>query len=771
MAKKKQVVQVGKRKVELSNLDKELFPEDGIVKAEVVEYYLSLAPVILSHIKGRPLTLIRYPDGIHGENFYQKNRPDWSPEWIEFITLGTEKKDYILATEPASLVWLANLASLELHQMHCRKPNFDNPDYMVFDLDPPEGYTFKNLIPIAFNLKAHIETFGYNTFVKTTGGKGLHIVVPLEPSWDFNTVFDAASLVAKPFVEKYSKETTLHIKKEARKGRVLIDIYRNRNGQSIVSPYSLRGRIGAPASMPLSWDELEKVKSPSEFTIQTVPKLFSKNGDAWESIDAYATPLHTQQVKKAKSKKLPISKHHKSPEQLKTYGEKRDFKKTPEPVGEVQPGKGNGFVVSRHHASHIHYDLRLEKDGVLRSWAVPKGLPPRPGIKRLAVQTEDHPMEYLNFEGTIPKGLYGGGDMWVFMQGRYEITKDKKDGSFYFRLISKVHTGEYRMYPIKKKEWLLERIDEIPLAINDSVEFMLSESGKKIPDSDEYSFEVKWDGIRAMITLDEGDIKIKSRNHRDITQQFPELLTPQAFRAVSGVFDAEIVSLNAQGKPEFKKVINRLMASGKTNIEKAAKTNPVFCYIFDCLYLDGRSVMNDPLARRRMWIEDIVKNDSRYRVSQTEEDGQALFEAAKEHALEGIMAKRLDGKYLPGKRSDNWIKIKVREATDCVIIGFTEGKGNREAHFGSLHVSEMVEGKMQYRGRVGTGFDDKLIKEIALSLKKLKVVKKPFADKVMDENVTTWVEPKLFAEISYSMITKDKMFREPVFVRLRPDLG
>jgi DNA ligase D-like protein (predicted ligase)/DNA ligase D-like protein (predicted polymerase)/DNA ligase D-like protein (predicted 3'-phosphoesterase) len=771
MTKKNQVVQVGKRKVELSNLDKVLFPEDGIVKAEVVEFYLSIAPTILSHIKGRPLTLIRYPDGIHGESFYQKNRPEWSPEWIEFVTLGTEKKDYILATEPASLVWLANLASLELHQMHCRKPNFEFPDYMVFDLDPPEGYTFTDVIAIALNLKEHIESFGYSTFVKTTGGKGLHVVVPLEPLLDFNTVFDTAQLIAKPFVEKYSKETTLHIKKEARKGRVLIDIYRNRNGQSIVSPYSLRGRIGAPVSMPLLWEDLKKVKSPLEFSISTVPKLLSKNGDAWEGIDAYATSLHTHRSKATKVKELPKSRHHKSPEQLKSYGSKRDFKKTPEPAGEVLVGKGNGFVVHRHHASHIHYDLRLEKDGVLRSWAVPRGLPPRPGIKRLAVQTEDHPMQYLTFEGTIPKGQYGGGDMWVFMQGRYEITKEKKDGSFYFRLISKVHTGEYRMYQIKPKEWLLERVDETPVALSDTVEFMLSETEKKIPTGDDYVFEVKWDGIRAMITLDEGEIRIKSRNHNNITAQFPELITPPAFRAVSGVFDAEIVSLNAQGKPEFKKVINRLMASGKTNIEKAAKTNPVYCYIFDCLYLDGRSVMNDSYARRRTWIEDIVKTDSRYRVSQIEKDGKALFEAAKEHALEGIMAKRLDGKYLPGKRSENWIKIKVRDAVDCVIIGFTEGKGNRELTFGSLHVAELKDGEMQYRGRVGTGFDDKLMKEIAQSLKKLKVVKKPFAEKVMDEKITTWVEPTLFAEVSYSMITKDKMFREPVFVRLRPDLG
>jgi DNA ligase D-like protein (predicted polymerase) len=186
MAKRKsQWALVGKREVELSNLDKVLFPKDQIVKAQIIEYYLKIAPTLLIHVKGRALTLIRFPDGIHGESFYQKNRPDWAPSWSEFVTLGKEAKDYIVATEPALLVWLANLASLELHQLHSRKPNFDCPDYMVFDLDPPEGYSFKKLIPIAFALKEHIEGFGYTPFVKTTGGKGLHICCPIEPSWDF----------------------------------------------------------------------------------------------------------------------------------------------------------------------------------------------------------------------------------------------------------------------------------------------------------------------------------------------------------------------------------------------------------------------------------------------------------------------------------------------------------------------------------------------------------------------------------------------------------
>lgn len=770
-SRKSQWTVIGKRKLELSNLDKVLFPEDNVLKAEVIEYYLNLAPTILRHIKGRPLTLIRFPDGIHGESFYQKNRPDWAPDWVEFVQLGKEKKDYILASEAASLVWLANLASIELHQMHSRRPQYENPDYMVFDLDPPEGRDFQNVKDIAFSLKDYLEGFGYVPFVKTTGGKGLHILCPLEPKWNFSQVFEAAQAIAKPFVESHDT-TTLHIKKEARKGRVLIDIYRIRQGQSIVSPYSLRGRVGAPVSTPLTWETLEKVKSPLELNIHNALKRIEEEGDPWETIDAYASELHTDRKKSAgKARTLEPSRKRKTAEQLERYSKKRNFSKTPEPAGYVEPGRGNGFVVHRHHASHLHYDLRLEQDGVLKSWAVPKGLPQRPGIKRLAMQTEDHPLEYLNFEGKIPKGQYGGGDMWIYAIGRYLVTKDKKDG-FYFKLMSPAVNGEYRIYKIKEKEWLLERVDPVQSDLLKSPpEFMLSDSSTRVPSSSDYLFEVKWDGIRTMVSLDEGELRLFSRNGRDITAQFPELHIPsEVFRVTNGLFDGEIVCLSKSGTPDFKKVISRLMSTGDTSIKKLSSTSPAYCYLFDCLFCDGRSTMNESLLRRREWLRDSVRPGTPYRVSEFVEDGKGLFAAAAEHGLEGIMAKRKDSKYLPGKRGDAWLKIKVRNSADCLIVGYTAGKGDRKDSFGALQVAELKEGSLQYRGKVGTGFDGALIRELHGQLSKMKKVKKPLAAKVQDEKLTTWVEPHLMAEVSYSSITKDKMFREPVFVRLRPDL-
>src|SRR5690606_12653121 len=203
---------------------------------------------------------------------------------------------------------------------------------------------------------------------------------------------------------------------------------------------------------------------------------------------------------------------------------------------------------------------------------------------------------------------------------------------------------------------------------------------------------------------------------------------------------------------------------------KLARSNPVNCYIFDCLYLDGRPLVNEPLMKRREWMIDAVRMDSPYRVSEVVDDGRALFEAAKAHGLEGIMAKVRDSKYLPGRRSPSWLKIKVWQTREVVIIGYTRGKGDRGETFGALHIAEQEKDGLLYRGKVGTGFDDDAIRDIKARLKKLKEIKKPITKKLADDKVTTWIEPRMYAEVSYTSITTDKIFREPVFVRLRPDL-
>ncbi|MBM3838119.1 MAG: hypothetical protein FJ398_09165 [Verrucomicrobia bacterium] len=825
-----QIVQVGKRKLELSNLTKVLYPDVRIVKAQLIEYYLKIAPTILAHVKGRPLSLVRYPDGISGESFFQKNRPEWAPDWLEHVTLGEEKKDYVIATEGASLVWLANLACIELHQMHARAPHFDKPDYIAYDFDPPETFQFPDVAELALEFKEHLESFGYHPFVKTTGRKGLHVLTPIEPKWEFQKAFAAAKAAAQPFVESHPSSLTLQIKKEYRKGKVLLDIYRNRPSQTIVAAYSVRGLPGATVSTPLPWEELASLESPKAFDLQGVPQRVRQNGDPWEAFAAYATPIHTERKSARPSNasgvvtlfprgtsgeragergfanQLPSSprlsppaagregeansrqsegraRHQKTPEQLESYSRKRRFGKTPEPRPEgmqgggleacptLNIGEGNAFVVHRHHASRLHYDLRLEQDGVLKSWAVPKGLPPRPGIRRLAVNVEDHPLEYVNFEGAIPQGEYGGGMMWKFAQGRYEITKQKKDG-FYFRLQSRELNAEYRAHHTKENQWLLERVDPPQIDwLRDPVEPMLARAAEQPPDSPDYLYEVKWDGIRALIALDEGEVSIHGRNGLDLTKQFPELVIPElAFRATSGLFDGEIVCLEADGRPSFRDVIHRMQQNAEGAIERARARHPAVCYVFDCLYLDGRAIVNEPLTRRREWLQDALKKDTPYRVSESVEEGGPFFEAVKEMGLEGIMAKQRHSAYFPGRRSEAWFKIKTRQTIECVIVGYTRGQGDRESTFGALHLAQANGDELKYLGKVGTGFDDQSMKAVAAELRQLPTIKRPVKEKPLDDARSIWVEPKLMCEVEFASVTKDGLLREAVFVRLRPDL-
>ena len=764
---KKIHTQVGKRIVELSNLDKVLYPDAQVVKAEVINYYLQMAPFILTHLKGRPLSLVRYPDGIYGEQFFQKNRPDWAPDWVDYIRLGGErKKEYVVANEEAVLVWLANLACLEVHQMHATSVNPDQPDYIVYDLDPPETYDFEVLKEIAFSLKKHLESYGYHPFVKTTGGKGLHIVTPIAQEFSYDDAFKAAKKIADPFVRKIS-ETTLHIKKEARKGRVLVDIYRNRPQQTIISAYSLRGKAKAPVSLPITWEELESVPAPDFFTIENAKE---REEDAWETLRAWAVALHTHR-KTSEPVELKVNTKRKSPDQLKDYESKRDFTKTPEPDIVPDDGAGNRFVVQRHHASHLHYDLRLEKDGVLLSWAIPRGLPPIPGIKRLAIQTEDHPLKYLSFEGEIPKGEYGGGMMWVFQSGRYEITKEKKQG-FYFRLTSKTQTAEYRMHVMKENEWLLERVDNPKINyLAGFTQPMLAEAAKTVPKGrlpGSMIYEIKWDGIRALFVKNEADLKIYSRNGNDITEKFPELSDPENFRVENGVFDTEIVCLDESGKANFKKVIKRLM-SKSSSVSIQQQTNPAVAYFFDCIYLDGKALIKDPMLRRRAWMEDSIQKNFSFRISPVEEDGEALFEAAMKHGIEGVMAKEKESKYYPGKRSDSWIKVKSKSTKDCYIIGFTKTKSEREKYFGALQLAEKVGEKLEYRGRVGTGFDQDLLRDLRKKMDQLIEEKPAEIGEAHDEKNTVWIRPELVCEIEYSMLTDNQTFRDPVFKKLIPE--
>ncbi|MDX1418362.1 MAG: non-homologous end-joining DNA ligase [Rubricoccaceae bacterium] len=758
-------VKVGGRRLTLSNLQKPLYP-GPILKAEVIQYYLRVAPVLVPHVAGRPLTLVRFPDGIEAERFFQKNRPRGAPAWLEVVRLeGEDVKEHPTVQDEASLVWLANSAALELHQGHGRVPVPDHPDYVVFDLDPPEEAPFAETVGLALALREHLADHGYHPYVKTTGGRGLHVVAPVLPRWPEDVVFAAVKGLAQSFARRRPGDVTLTLSKQRRVDKTLVDVYRHRGRQTIVSPYSLRGRPGAPVSYPVSWETLEATSDPMAFTIETVPDRLAEGGDAWAGMAAFAVPLHTRRDEVEVGGDGALS----------TYAEKRVFGGggTPEPPPGVRVGAGSAFVVHRHAASRLHYDLRLEHRGVLRSWAVPKGLPPRPGVKRLAIQTEDHPVEYLTFEGTIPKGQYGGGEMWVFAAGRYRA-ETFADDKVYVSLESDGLAGRYRLVQTRGQEWLLERLDEPPRAwLGAPPAPMLAERRSAVPAGRDWRFEVKWDGLRGLVAIDEGAVRIWGRRGRDYTAMFPELQDVGGLRTISAVLDCEIVCLDDAGHPVFGNVLRRLQRTGGSqSAEWARRRWPAHAYVFDVLYLDGRPVVKEPWHRRRAWLETVVgQGEGPYRLSEALSDGPALLAAVGEHGLEGVMGKRVDGAYHEGRRSDCWVKVKVEGTAEVVVIGYTPGEGYRSATFGAVHVAEPSPDGLLYRGRVGGGFDDRALTEVRAQLDALDTTPRPAVAKGVRAPGTTWVEPSLVCTVRYHEITSDGRFRAPTFLRLRADLA
>ena len=766
MAKQVIHTEVEGRKLKLSNLDKVLYPSIGVSKAEIFQYMISIAPTMLPYVKSRALTLIRFPDGIDGKSFYTKSKPEWSPDWIKSLDIQHSKEviSYLVAEDTATLVWISNLAGLEIHPMQFTTHQ-PNPDHFIFDLDPENDQAFEDLKELAYLLKEFLMGYDYFPLLKTSGGKGLHLIIPIKAKWDHEVMVNSVKELAKEFVKQNPGIATLKMNKQKREGKTLIDIFRNHKAHTTVAPFSLRGKVGAPISLPMYWEDLEDLEDSKSFTIKNYKEYLDEKGNAWDKWRKHEMPLHDQK------KSVPVNLSAADKSKLDSYAKKRNFKKTTEPVAEVIPGDDSNFVVQLHDASNLHYDLRLEMGGVLKSWAIPKGLPNKPGVKRLAIQTEDHPMKYLDYEGIIPKGEYGAGQMWVFETGHINWIQ-KEERKLKFDLQTQSGTNTYSIYNIKNDEWLIEKKNSQETDVSKFVSPMLADTKKALPTVKNYSYEIKWDGIRTIICVDGDDIKIYSRSGRDITNKFPELVAHRKkIKAEVGIFDGEIVCIDEEGRPMFSDVISRMHRTGEASIQKASKTLPVYCYLFDCLNLSGKDITALPLHKRQSWLQVNIKKGGHFRMSESMADGEALYEAAKAMNLEGVMAKKIDGQYVVGNRSTNWLKIKFRQTDDAVVIGYTAGQGDRSSLFGSLHLAKYEDDQLKYMGRIGTGFDMAKLKEVLDLLKPYETTVRPIKEKVDKEKETTWLEPKLYIELQYASLSSNGTYREPVFIRMRPDLG
>ena len=764
------------RKVKITNLDKILYPSLGVSKAELIQTYMQLAPYALPHLVDRPLTLIRFPDGVHGTKFYSKNKPDWTPKWIPDVEVAHENDTikYILANELATLAWTANLAALDLHPMQVRSKHMNKPDQFIFDLDPSPEFGFDRVKELALSLREFLESYGYHAFVKTSGSKGLHIYIPLVVDQTIDKVFEAFKKISQEYVAKNKNIVTLGITKKKRKGKVLLDIYRNHKSQTCAAPYTTRAREGAPISTPFRWEMMDQIKSSKQWNVRTIMDYLKEEGDPWENFYEFASELHTvrKAISAAKEENKEPAKEEViddpvAAEKLEKYDKKRNFKKTAEPTAEPVAGNDDRFVIQLHDATNLHYDLRLEQGGVLLSWAIPKGFPSRSGVKRLAIETEPHPVKYLTFEGVIPKGEYGGGTMWVFDTGKYEI-KDQTKKKITFTLKGKLVKGTFTLVKTRDNQWLLSTKEDLDFG-NYKVKPMLASMSKKVPSKKDYFYEVKWDGIRVIASIWHDEVKLLSRSGRDMTDRFPQIVQQlKDEMSHSAVMDGEIVALEANGAPNFAKVISRMHTSGKNNIERASKRIKTTLYAFDCMVLDGVNICNLPVEKRREWLRTLFDDREHLRYSNTFEDGDGLFAAAETMGLEGIMAKKRGARYVDGKRSENWLKIKVRHDDEATLIGYTKGKGDRSGSFGSLHLAKIEDGNYSYMGKVGTGYDHAMMKEIFAKLTALKKVKKPIKDKIDEESQTIWVEEAYTIKIQYASMTDNGTYREPVFKAMIP---
>ena len=468
------------------------------------------------------------------------------------------------------------------------------------------------------------------------------------------------------------------------------------------------------------------------------------------------------------------------PDKLTTYRTKRDKRRTPEPVppaGPLPTGSDDTFVIQEHHARRLHWDFRLERDGVLVSWALPRGVPDDPKRNHLAVHTEDHPLEYATFAGDIPKGEYGGGKVTIWDRGTYECEK-WDDREVKVVLHGERAQGRYVLFRTDGDNWMIHRMD--PPAHPDAdpmpelIKPMLATPGQlpSTAEEDGWAFEMKWDGVRATVYVDHGSVRVLTRNDREVVSNYPELRgLGEFFGDRTVVLDGEIVAFDELGRPSFGTLQQRMHVQRPT--PSLRDRVPVTYLAFDVLYLQGHVLTGKPYAERRAALESLDLDAPRWATPPAfDGDGAAALAASQAQGLEGVIAKRRDALYEPGRRSGAWIKVKHLRAQEVVIGGWKAGEGRRKGGIGSLLLGvHDEEGRLRFAGHVGTGFTNQMLDDLAKRLKSLERKTAPFDDEVPRQHAKDahWVSPKLVGEVVFTEWTKDGRLRHPSWRGLRPD--
>lgn len=795
MAANDLTVNVDGKRVRLTNLDKVMYPETGTTKGEVLNYYSLIADRMIPHLAGRPATRKRWVHGVGTptdpqEPFFAKQLEPGAPAWI--TTSGIEhssgEKDYPIINDRASLVALAQVAALEFHVPQWRfgaDGTRQNPDRIVLDLDPGPGVGLAECVMVAEYARDILGGMGLVLYPVTSGSKGLHLYAQLDGRQASDEVSALAHALAQAIEADHRDLVVSTMAKVNRDGKVFVDWSQNSAAKTTIAPYSLRGTFAPMVAAPRTWEEL---RSPG------------------------LTQLSLDDVLARLTDPDPLAPLDPPPQRLATYLSMRSQPRTPEPMPREQPHApevGTRFVIQEHHASSLHWDLRLERHGVLASWAVPKGIPATPDKNALAIQTEDHPLEYADFEGTIPRGEYGAGRMWIWDRGTYDTEKWRDD-----EIIVTLHTenggpvGDVRLVLVRtagegeKSQWLLHRakttangapqadgavvvkraVDETaaptvssgpiprPMLATAGTEGLAAALSRR-SGADPW-VEFKWDGVRALGVWKNGSLRLYARSGTDITDRYPELTAPGAVTldAAEAIVDGEIVALDAQNRPSFTLLQNRMHLTLAAEIARERIRTPAQYFLFDALADDG-DLRSAPLSTRRAHLENIAANaGTAVVIPPVFDDAGAALAAARELGLEGAMVKNPRSPYREGERSEEWLKLKLTTTQDVVIGGIRPGKGTRSATIGSLLVGVNTPDGLHYAGRVGTGFSDQELARLLDTLAPLVSDENPFTDvPALDASDAIWVRPELVAEVEFAEWSPGGHLRHSRWRGLRSD--
>ena len=839
--KQQERVTVEGHELTLTNLGKIIYPETGTTKAEVLEYYATVAPFLIPAAANRPVTRKRWVNGVGtaehpGEVFFQKNLEDSAPRWIPRAAIqhSDHTNVYPMVNNLATLTWMAQIASLEIHVPQWQvdaagKPL--RPDRFVLDLDPGPGAGLPECVEVAALARSILQDMGMEPVPVTSGSKGIHLYTGLDGTLKSEQVSAFAHELARALEADHPDLVVSDMKKSLRKGKVLVDWSQNSGNKTTIVPYSLRGRAQPTVAAPRTWQELA---SPSldQLDYTEVMERVSSGKDHFAPISDRHLPPHGEDDNDDAGASAVSGGGR---ERVVTVGNRlakyvgmRDPGKTPEPfpsssaasavsqgpASSAQPKPGDPapasgiFVIQEHHARRYHLDLRLEHNGVLASWALPRGVPETSERNNLAVHTEDHPMEYATFAGVIPKGEYGAGTMTIWDRGEFTCEKwrDGKEviatltgepggGLGGTKRLALINTGDRWLIHLMKEQPGARRAaatapaakrqappepesapepKQEPQPLRDYAPMLATSGTTADLRGDNWLYELKWDGIRAIITGTEGRIRLMSRNGNDLTAAYPELTDRACWPEGDFVADGEIVALGKGSRPDFGRLQLRMNLVKTADIERARVSVPVQLMLFDLLYDAGADLSGLPFVERRDRLDAFAERmpgGCPVHVSAVlDHDVDDLMTSAADLGLEGVMAKKADSRYVIGRRSASWIKLKLEQSQEVVVGGWRPGAGARSGTFGALLLGIPDGNTLHYVGRVGTGFKDWQLRDIMEQLEPLVVDDSPFKDIPREDAAGAhWVKPALVAEVTFGNWTGPGRLRHPVWRGWRPD--